>query len=68
LFRAGEMEAYLDTIAAAADAAYIEGAAVVALGQSSMAGAVDRCRRGRPLASPAAAIASLRSLRAENQP
>jgi Asp/Glu/Hydantoin racemase len=56
LFKAGQREGYLDAIAAAADSAFREGATVVALAQASMAGAVQRCKNGVPLNSPAAGL------------
>jgi hypothetical protein len=56
LFKAGQTEAYLDAIAAAADGAYREGASVVALAQASMAAAARRCTAGLPLSSPAAGL------------
>jgi hypothetical protein len=55
-FRAGRQEHYLALVAAAADLAFAEGAAAVALAQASMADAVRRCRAGRPLASPLAGL------------
>lgn len=58
-FRAGDREGYLSDIATAAEAAYREGAAVVALAQASMAGAADLFEIGRrPLSSPIAGLAS----------
>ena len=48
---------YLAAIAAATDAAYASGATVVALAQSSMAGAADLVTSGpKPLTSPRAAL------------
>lgn len=59
LFRAGDRDGYLAAIAGAADAAYGDGAAIVALAQASMAGAADLVRRGpRPLTSPAAGLSA----------
>jgi hypothetical protein len=59
LFKAGDTTGYLSTIAAAADAAYANGADVVALAQASMAGAAERVTRGaRPLASPQSGLAA----------
>jgi len=57
-FRAGEADRYLELIGAAADAAFAEGADVVALAQASMAGAAALCRNGTPLTSPAAGLAA----------
>lgn len=57
LFGAGDRDGYLAKIAGAAEAAYDDGAAVVALAQASMAGAADLVRRGpRPLTSPRAGL------------
>lgn len=59
LFGAGDRDAYLAAIARAADAAYDDGAAVVALAQASMAGAADLVNRGpRPLTSPQAGLSA----------
>ena len=59
LFKAGDRDGYLSAIAEAADAAYREGAAIVALAQASMAGAADLVKGGpRPLSSPAAGLAA----------
>jgi hypothetical protein len=58
-FRAGAIGAYHRSIAAAADAAFTEGLATVALAQASMSGAVELCRRGRPLTVPAASLGAL---------
>jgi hypothetical protein len=55
-FRSGRQERYLAMVAAAADEAFANGAAAVALAQASMAGAVRGCRAGRPLASPIAGL------------
>jgi hypothetical protein len=53
-FSAGDQSGYFALIAEAADAAYLDGADVVALAQVSMAGAVELVRGGPiPLASPA---------------
>lgn len=57
-FKAGDSAAYLSAIAAAADAAYANGADVVALAQASMTGARGQVTRGKPLTSPEAAIAA----------
>lgn len=57
-FRAGDREGYLADIAKAAEEAYRNGAAVVALAQASMAGAADLFDNGRrPLSSPIAGLA-----------
>lgn len=57
-FRAGDSDRYLELIAAAADAAFGEGADAVALAQASMAGAAALARNGTPLGSPAAGLAA----------
>lgn len=57
LFKAGDRNGYLSTIAAAADDAYRKGASIVALAQASMADAADLVKIGtRPLSSPTAGI------------
>ncbi|MGG5887191.1 hypothetical protein ACLF3G_08615 [Falsiroseomonas sp. HC035] len=58
-FRAGEADRYAALVAAAADAAFDGGAAVVALAQASMAPAAALCRAGTPLTSPAAGLAAV---------
>ena len=63
LFTGGDRAGYLAAIAKSADAAYADGASIVALAQASMAGAEDLVSKGpRPLSSPttglAAAVAS----------
>ncbi|MGF6175521.1 aspartate/glutamate racemase family protein [Ensifer sp. 4252] len=59
LFKSGHCDGYLAAIADAADAAYDDGAAIVALAQASMAGAADLVRRGpRPLTSPMAGLSA----------
>ncbi|KRB58853.1 Asp/Glu racemase [Rhizobium sp. Root708] len=59
LFKTGDRDGYLSAIAEAADAAYREGATIVALAQASMAGAADLVKGGpRPLSSPAAGLAA----------
>ncbi|NKC33057.1 Asp/Glu racemase [Falsiroseomonas selenitidurans] len=58
-FRAGDAAGYARMVAAAADAAFAEGADCVALAQASMAPAAALCRRGPPLTSPAASLAAL---------
>lgn len=45
-FKSGDMDAYLATIARAADLAYGEGAVVIALAQASMAGAAAQVTAG----------------------
>ncbi|HEY4252658.1 MAG TPA: hypothetical protein VGM87_15710 [Roseomonas sp.] len=57
-FRAGDLPGYHARVAEAADAAYAEGYATVALAQASMAGAAALCRRGTPLTSPAAGLSA----------
>jgi hypothetical protein len=53
-FSAGDFPGYFALIAEAADAAYLDGADVVALAQVSMAGAAELVRDGPvPLTSPA---------------
>lgn len=51
-FRAGDLAGYHALVAEAADAAFDEGAAAVALAQASMAGAAGLTRRGSVLTSP----------------
>lgn len=58
-FRAGDTGTYAHMVATAADAAFAEGAACVALAQASMAPAAVLCRLGTPLTSPAASLAAL---------
>ncbi|WDZ78567.1 aspartate/glutamate racemase family protein [Ensifer adhaerens] len=59
LFKSGHRDSYLAAIAQAAEAAYVDGASIVALAQASMAGAADHVRNGpRPLSSPAAGLES----------
>ncbi len=59
LFKAGDLAGYHAAIAAAADQAYVEGATVVALAQSSMAGAALLVKSGRtPLTGPETALAT----------
>ncbi len=58
LFKAGNIEAYLATVAKAADAAYVEGATQVALGQASMSAAAVQVTAGpTPLTSACAGLA-----------
>nr|WP_267974072.1 aspartate/glutamate racemase family protein [Allorhizobium ampelinum] len=62
-FKAGDRDGYLSAIADAADTAYREGAAIVALAQASMAGASDLVRKGpKPLSSPVAGLAAAASM------
>lgn len=59
LFKAGDPAGYFAAIAAATDAAYANGADVVALAQASMAGAAERVARGTtPLTSPQTGMAA----------
>lgn len=58
-FRAGDAHTYARMVAAAADAAFAEGAGCVALAQASMAPAAALCRNGIPLTSPSASLAAL---------
>jgi hypothetical protein len=60
LFKADEITAYLEAIAAASDGAYASGASVVALAQASMVDA-SRFVKGpqKPLASPAAGLQAI---------
>jgi hypothetical protein len=61
LFRAGDLDGYLSTIARAADRAYADGASIVALAQASMSGAATLVSAGpRPLSSPTAGLAAAR--------
>jgi hypothetical protein len=57
-FRAGDPAGYHAIVAAAADAAFAEGAAQVALAQASMSGAVALAKGRKPLASPPAGLAA----------
>jgi hypothetical protein len=60
LFKAGEITAYLEAIAAASDAAYASGASVVALAQASMTDAGQFVKGPqKPLASPAAGLQAI---------
>lgn len=56
--RSGDTTGHLQMIAAAADAAFAEGADTVALAQASMAGAAELARNGTPLTSPAVGLAA----------
>lgn len=57
-FRGGDPARYHAIIAAAADAAFAEGAAEVALAQASMSGAVALAKGRKPLASPPVGLAA----------
>jgi len=57
-YRGGDPARYHALVAAAAEAAFAEGAAQVALAQASMAGAAALCRGRMPLASPPAGLAA----------
>lgn len=57
-YRAGDPARYHAIIAEAAEAAFAEGAADVALAQASMSGAVALTKGRRPLASPPAGLAA----------
>ena len=57
-YRGGDPARYHAIIAAAAEAAFAEGAAEVALAQASMSGAVALVRGRKPLASPPAGLAA----------
>jgi hypothetical protein len=59
-FRAGDPAGYHRIVAEAAEAAFAEGAAQVALAQASMTGAVALTRGRRPLASPPVGLAAAR--------
>jgi hypothetical protein len=68
LFKAGDQTGYLAAIAQAADAAYAEGATMVALAQASMAAAAPLVRaRPVPLDSPTAGLAAALALCAAAQ-
>lgn len=57
MFKAGDLDGYLATIAKAADRAYASGASIVALAQASMSGAAAFVSAGpRPLSSPTAGL------------
>ncbi|WP_245449007.1 aspartate/glutamate racemase family protein [Phyllobacterium sophorae] len=59
LFKTGDRAGYLAAIAEAAEAAYDDGATIVALAQASMAGAADLVANGpKPLSSPTAGLAA----------
>jgi len=59
LFKAGDIDGYLATIAKAADAAYRDGMTRVALGQASMSAAAVQVTAGPlPLTSAAAGLAA----------
>lgn len=55
-FKQGNLAGYLQTVAAAADAAYRQGANCVVLAQASMAGAAELTQTGVPLTSPACGL------------
>ncbi|MGG5810352.1 aspartate/glutamate racemase family protein [Falsiroseomonas sp. CW058] len=57
-FRAGDPARYHAIVAEAADAAFAEGAAQVALAQASMTGAVALSKGRKPLASPPVGLAA----------
>ena len=57
-FRGGDPARYHAIIAEAADAAFAEGAAEVALAQASMSGAVALAKGRKPLASPPVGLAA----------
>ncbi|NWE23469.1 aspartate/glutamate racemase family protein [Pseudomonas sp. P7548] len=65
LFKAGDLQGYLCSIAKAADRAYLDGASIVALGQASMGGAAQLVSAGPPaLASASAGLkAALNAIR-----
>jgi hypothetical protein len=58
-FRAGDVGAYHRRIAAAADGAFAEGIAIVALAQASMSGAAELARLGKPLTVPETSLDAL---------
>ncbi len=59
LFKAGDSDGYLAAIANAADAAYDDGASIVALAQASMAGAAGLVKKGpKPMSSPTAGLSA----------
>ncbi|MGX9962563.1 hypothetical protein ACVFYP_04535 [Roseomonas sp. F4] len=58
-FRAGDGALYAELVAAAADAAFADGAACLALAQSSMAPAAGLCRRGQALTVPGESLRAL---------
>lgn len=63
LFKIGDRVGYLSAIAAAAEAAYRDGATIVALAQASIAGAADLVKSGpKPLSSPTARLAAAVSM------
>jgi hypothetical protein len=66
LFKAGQREAYLTLIAQAADQAFGEGVAHVALAQASMTGAAELCQAGRPLTSPGAGLKAALAMAGKN--
>lgn len=65
--KSGDQHGYLAMIAAAADAAYLEGAALVVLGQASMVGAAQLVTQGpEPLSTPRAGL--IAALAAASEP
>ncbi len=66
-FKSGDRDGYLSAISEAVEAAYRDGASIVALAQASMAGAAALVRNGpKPLASPAAALTVAARLVSQN--
>lgn len=63
-FKQGNLAGYLQIVAAAADAAYRQGANCVVLAQASMAGAAELTQTGVPLTSP---VCGLRAVVAKLQ-
>lgn len=57
-FKVGDIAGYHRAVVDAADAAFVEGANVVALAQASMAGAAALCEHGTPLTSPQSGLAA----------
>ncbi|OYU69374.1 MAG: Asp/Glu racemase [Alphaproteobacteria bacterium PA2] len=63
MFKAGQLDNYEDTIAAAADRARKDGVTSVALAQASMAGAADKVQvQPPPLTSPMAGLQAARKV------
>jgi hypothetical protein len=64
LFKAGDIDGYLAAVAKAADAAYRDGATLVALGQASMSAAAARVTAGPPPLTSASAglVAALHAI------
>lgn len=68
LFKAGDIDGYLATVAKAADQAYEDGASVVALAQASMSGAAARVTAGPPpFTSAMAGLAAARHALTSNE-